>query len=135
MEATHTIPKEQRIATTFAPQLELCDRLLDEAWSTRPTRREIDSEARAVLAAILRRSIDTYDATIRLCRAGFPDQALMLVRSLFEDEVSAFWLCVPEKRDLGLTRLRDQADYQVLLSNDAIRKYPKRFLIPADDHA
>jgi hypothetical protein len=62
----------QKVPELFAPQLELCDRLRDYVWNNRPTRQEVDSEARAVLTAILRRSIDTYDGAVLLVPRGHP---------------------------------------------------------------
>src|SRR4051794_22171182 len=111
-----------RLAELFAPQLEVCDSLRETVWASRPSRQDVDTHARVVLAAIIRRAIDTYDGTLELCRRGLPLPAFMLVRSLFEDMVSAYWLSLPEKQEEGLMRLRDQDDFMVLLSNDVVRK-------------
>jgi hypothetical protein len=131
---TSAAATEERVARRFASQLDICERLQQKVWDERPARSEVTNEAHAVLVAILRRTLDSYDATLRLCRVGLPVQALMTVRSMFEDMVSAFWLCLPEKRDVALKRIRDQADYLVLLSNDVVRAYPHRYEVEADDH-
>jgi hypothetical protein len=123
-----------RIPARFAPQLELCERLLATVWAERPRPTPSMSEVEANCLAILVRSLEIYDAALALVRTGRVLPALMLDRALFEDMVAAFWLSHPDNREIGLQRIRDQEDYIVLLSNDLIRNYPHRVLVPADEH-
>ncbi len=128
-------PDAARLEHRYRPQLEICDRLLGELWTHRPRPRDTNrDEYLALLLAILDRTLTTFDGVLALCRAGRPQQALMLDRSLFEDMVAAFWLSAHEPRSEALQLIRDQADHNVLLTNDVIRKYPHRFLIEADNH-
>lgn len=125
---------EHEIAHRFAKQFEFCALLREMVVETRPPRADAKDEPRAILLVILQRSIDSYDAIVQLCRVGLPVQALMVARSLFEDMVSGFWLCVDNRQALALQRIREQEEFLVLLSNDVIRAYPHRFEIDADDH-
>jgi hypothetical protein len=123
-----------RVSQRFAPQLELCERLLAAVWLQRPRPRPSMSEAAANCLAILGRSQEIYDAVLALVRTGRSLPALMLDRALFEDMVAAFWLSHPDNRESGVQRIRAQEDHIVLLSNDVIRKYPHRVLIDPEEH-
>jgi hypothetical protein len=123
-----------RVSERFAPQLDLCERLLSMVWAQRPRPRPSMSLATANCLAILGRSLEIYDAVLALVRARRSLSALMLDRALFEDMVAAFWLSHPDNRESGLQRIRDQEDHIVLLSNDVIRKYPQRVLLDAEEH-
>jgi hypothetical protein len=123
------------VAQRFAPQLDLCERLMSTVWSQRPRPQSTMSEATANCLAILGRSLEIYDAVLALVRAGRSLSALMLDRALFEDMVAAFWISLPDNRESGVQRIRDQEDHIVLLSNDVIRKYPHRVLIGPEENA
>jgi hypothetical protein len=122
-EATPTLPPGpdlRRLAQRYAPQFDVCDRLLATVWALQPLQ---DVEEQPILTLILRRSLAGYEAVLTLCRAGLPVQAMMIGRSLFEDVVAAYWSSLPENRDVALQRLYDQADHLGLLMNDLRRKY------------
>ncbi len=118
----------------FAPQLDLCERLLWTAWSQRPRPHRTMSHATVYCLAILGRSLEIYDAVLALARTGRSLPALMLDRALFEDMVAAFWLSHPDNRESGVELIRDQEDHIVLLSNDVIRKYPDRVMLSPEEH-
>jgi SEC-C motif/Family of unknown function (DUF5677) len=123
-----------RVSNRFAPELELCERLLAAVWWGRPTPNPSMSEAAGNCLAILGRSLEMYDAVLALVRAGRSLPALILNRALFEDMVAAFWLSHPDNREIGVQRIRAQEDHIVLLSNDVIRTYPHRVLIEPEHH-
>jgi hypothetical protein len=84
------------------------------AWSGRPIKRGAD---RIVLAEGAR-GTKTFDAVIRLCEAGFGEQALMLDRSLFEGMAVAHWVATNRREAVGLfTR---HAKFNALLTYEAL---------------
>lgn len=68
------------------------------AWSGRPIKRGAD---RIVLAEAAR-GTKTFGAVIRLCEAGFGEQALMLDRSLFEGMAVAHWVAANRRESVRL---------------------------------
>ena len=92
------------IAKDSGRELEACAALLsfalDElgAWSGRPIKRGAD---RIVLAEAAR-GTKTFGAVIRLCEAGFGEQALMLDRSLFEGMAVAHWVAAHRRESVSL---------------------------------
>src|SRR6266516_4101106 len=88
-----------RVSQRFAPQLELCERLLSMVAVQRPRPWPSMSEPTANCLAILSRSLEIYDAVLALVRTGRSLPALMLDRALFEDMVAAFWLSHPDNRE------------------------------------
>jgi hypothetical protein len=127
-------PDTARIGERFAPHFELCEELLRVVWAGHPPRSAAKEKVDAILLAILERSIEIYVAVLALTRDGRTLAALMLDRALFEDMVAAFWISMPEHRERGPQLIRDQEDHIVLLSNDLVRQYPHRVLVPPDEH-
>lgn len=127
-------PGVLHVAERFAPQLDICERLMTVVWSQRPRPNPSMPKATANCLAILGRSLEIYDAVLALVRSGRSLSALMLDRALFEDMVAAFWLSRPDNRESGVQRIQDQEDHLVLLSNDVIRNYRDRVLIDPEEH-
>jgi SEC-C motif/Family of unknown function (DUF5677) len=123
-----------RIEQRFAPQLDLCERLLVTVWSERPRPHPSMPKSTANCLAILGRSLEIYDSVLALVRTGRSGAALMLDRALFEDMIAAFWLSHPDNREGGVKRISDQEDHIVLLTNDVIEKYRDRVLIDPEVH-
>lgn len=85
---------QKMIRERFGEQVAACSSLLElafaelSAWSGRPIKRGADR----IILAEAARATKTFDAVIRLCRAGFGEQAVMLGRSLFEGMAIAHWV-------------------------------------------
>jgi hypothetical protein len=92
------------IAQSSGEELVACRSLLDfalselGAWSGRPIKRGAD---RVILAEAVR-ATKTFGAVIRLCEAGFGEQALMLDRSLFEGVAVAHWVAANRREAVRL---------------------------------
>jgi hypothetical protein len=92
------------IAQSSGEELVACRSLLDVAlaelgaWSGRPIKRGAD---RVILAEAVR-ATKTFGAVIRLCEAGFGEQALMLDRSLFEGMAVAHWVAANRREAVRL---------------------------------
>jgi hypothetical protein len=108
--ADHEIPtpRVDKIARDWAPQFEACEQLLAVIWDARPAAIPLTDLVMAdgqrtnvglVLLHLLGRALTSFQATLTLCRNGFPTHALMLCRSLFEDVIAAHWAAMPAHRD------------------------------------
>lgn len=96
---------------------------LAERWRGRPLEETPGSDL--IVAALFVRSLNTYVAAVRLCEAGYGEQAAMLNRSLFEDMADAHWT-VGEPA-LAVSLLADHGSHGAMLLADAARKYPDFF--------
>ncbi len=103
------------IVEHYGEELAACRQLLDfaitevQAWSGRPIKRGADR----IIMVEAARATKTFDAVIRLCEAGFGEQAVMLNRSLFEGMAVAHWASDNRREAVGLfTR---HAKYSALL--------------------
>lgn len=84
------------------------------AWSGRPIKRGADR----IILAEAARGTKTFDAVIRLCEAGFGEQALMLDRSLFEGMAVAHWVVANRREAVRLfTR---HAKFNALLTYETV---------------
>jgi hypothetical protein len=104
-----------RISERYGAELAACRELLDlavarfQSWTGRPIKRGAD-RITVVEAA---RATKSFDAVIRLCAAGFGEQAVMLNRALFEGMAVAHWVSENRREAVGLfTR---HAKYTALL--------------------
>jgi Family of unknown function (DUF5677) len=92
------------IAEHYGQHIAACRTLLDfaakelKAWSGRPIKRGADR----LIVAEAARATKTFDAVIRLCEAGFGEQAAMLNRSLFEGMAVAHWVSDNRREAVGL---------------------------------
>jgi len=103
-------PDPERVAALYAPQFEACERLVRTSWKNRPDGVTVDGpeDVRIVCSQQLGRATQTYLAVIRLCRAGLPEQALMLCRSLYEDLIATHWALLDENRAKVVDRVKRQ---------------------------
>lgn len=104
-------PSRSDLERRFAPQFEACDDLLAAVWTDRPTALDRLEGYVAVLLQTLGRAITTYRAVLVTCRAGLPDQGLMLSRSLYEDLIAAHWAALPSNREIVWRRLVQQEQH------------------------
>lgn len=106
-------------APGFAAKFEACRRLRDAAWDARPRLGTRDT-SEAVIRTTFARSLRTFNAVLRLCDAGFGDQAVMLCRSLFEDMVVSYWLA---ENPQEAHRLDRHHLHQLVLYQEAVAKH------------
>jgi hypothetical protein len=78
-----------------------------------------DAALPKVLVDLLSRSLTSYRAALSLCAGGFPSQAMILCRALFEDLIASHWAVAPQNRAVAGTRLIDQ---ERLADDDRARK-------------
>lgn len=108
------VPSTRSLEREWAPQFEASDALLLAVWSALPKAvprlalEEPDGALPKVLTDLISRSITIYRAVLALCRGGFPTQAMILCRALFEDVIAAHWAVAPENRAVAAARLIDQ---------------------------
>jgi uncharacterized protein DUF5677/SEC-C motif-containing protein len=115
---------EQAIDEQFGAKIRACRRLYDYAkgltkdWPGRP----LENTADGLIAALLSRSLDTFNAAVELASKGYGAQASMLNRSLFEDMIDAHWVATnPETAEQCY---RDHYQHSRMLLADAVAKYP-----------
>jgi Family of unknown function (DUF5677) len=103
------------IIETYGSQLKACRDLLAlahnelGAWSGRAVKRGADR----IIVAEAARATKTFDGVVRLCEAGFGEQAAMLNRSLFEAMAIAHW--VSDNRRLAVGLFARHSHYNAVL--------------------
>jgi hypothetical protein len=97
------VPAADPATTTrlYAPQFEAAEALLGTVWESRPEGVEIDGigDVRILLLHVFGRGTQSYQGVLALCRAGLPDQAYMICRSLYEDMIASYWARLDQNRD------------------------------------
>jgi Family of unknown function (DUF5677) len=94
----------REIAKDCGAELAACRSLLDfalaelDTWSGRPIKQGAD---RIILAEAVR-ATKAFGAVVGLCEAGFGEQALMVVRSLFEGMAVAHWVAAHRREAVRL---------------------------------
>ena len=111
----------------FGPQIRACDRLyeyakdLTKVWPGRP----IEDTPDGLIISLFTRSLDTFQAAVRLASLGYGAQASMLNRSLFEDMIDAHWVATyPEA---AKQRYQDHHQHGRMLLADAVAKHPEHY--------
>ena len=116
------------IEDEYGAQIRACERLYEYAkaltrgdWPGRP----VDDTADGLIVSLFTRSMDTFQAAIRLAALGYGAQAAMLNRSLFEDMIDAHWVAT----DPEAARQRYEVDHQHarMLLADAVTKHPEHY--------
>lgn len=72
----------------------------------------------------LARSTKTYQAALLLSDRGYGQQAAMLNRSLFEDMVVVWWMCLRSRGDDLVDAMKRHHDHARVLYNRACERYP-----------
>ena len=101
-----------------------CEAFLAAAWAERPL--HVDAAWKYAVASIFGRCISTYRAALRLCEAGLPQYAVMLLRVLFEDLVAALWAAMPDHRAEVDHLLRQKESHQDRVFDGSIQDLARK---------
>lgn len=109
------------IVEKFRRQFEACDALYGWTSEHRPDHAPTPDDAGNIVLWTYARSTKTFQASLRLCYAGYGVQAGMLNRSLYEDMLIAHW--VKRHPDIASERLRDHERWVLAKWGATLRRH------------